>query len=268
MSDSTDKQQMNITGIIPARYGSTRFPGKPLVEIQGKTMIQRVYEQAIQARLLQQVFVATDDQRICDHVRGFGGNVIMTNTHHNNGTERCAEAAELIGGNHDAIINIQGDEPYIEPTQIDLLAQTLRNDPYAIATLVKRLDSFDDYQRNTVVKVAFDVNHYALYFSRSPIPYIRSADAASVFYGGQFYKHIGIYGFPKTILQEVVKLPESPLEKAESLEQLRWLENGYRIKVQTTEHESQSIDTPEDLERLQNNGHWLIDGNDLFFSKG
>ena len=241
---------MKITGIIPARFGSTRFPGKPLVEIQGKSMILRVYEQAVKARLLHQVFVATDDERICDHVRAFSGNVIMTNTDHANGTERCAEAGRLLGDDDEAIINIQGDEPFIDPGQIDLVAVALKEDTNAIVTLVKKLDNFDEYLRPGVVKVAVDKDLNALYFSRAPIPYIHTADAAALFYSGEFYKHIGIYGFPKQILKEVVALPQSSLERAESLEQLRWLENGFRIRVRITQHESLAIDTPGDLEIL------------------
>ena len=241
---------MNIIGIIPARYGSTRFPGKPLVDINGKTMIQRVYEQASQAKKLTQVFVATDNEAICDHVRSFGGNVIMTHTQHKNGTERCAEAVGLIGGDIDAVINIQGDEPFIAPSEIDLVAKVLTKSPQHIATLVKRLHSFTDYLNPNIVKAVLNANMQALFFSRSPVPYIRAVDAEAFFDKGHFYRHIGIYGYPVDVLTKIVALPQSQLELMESLEQLRWLENGYAISVEVTENDSISIDTPEDLEKI------------------
>jgi len=234
---------LKILGIIPARFASTRFPGKPLIDIGGKTMIRRVYEQATKATSLYEVTVATDDRRIYDEVVSFGGNVIMTASHHQNGTERCAEVAASIQA--DAVINIQGDEPFIHPDQIDLLASLYTKTNCQIATLIKVSDDKELLEKPSIIKVTVSKNFQALYFSRSVIPYVRNADASPT-----FYKHIGIYGYRADILQEIVKLPPSPLELAESLEQLRWLENGYTIQTAVTPHESISIDVPDDLRRL------------------
>jgi 3-deoxy-manno-octulosonate cytidylyltransferase (CMP-KDO synthetase) len=239
---------MKILGIIPSRYGSSRFPGKPLVNIEGKPMIQRVYEQAKKCTALTDVIVATDDQRIADAVTGFGGKVVMTNDQHQNGTERCAEAIQQ-NETADAVINIQGDEPFIHPEQIDAVAQLL-TDGADIATLVKRLDKFKDYLSPNIVKVAISTQSKALYFSRSPLPFIRDEFTHDYFAEHTFYKHIGIYGYKTEVLKQLVQLPYSMLEDAEKLEQLRWLDNGYTITVAETTHESIAIDVPSDLLRV------------------
>ena len=233
---------MKVVGIIPARYASSRFPGKPLVDIGGKTMIQRVYEQALKANL-HDVIVATDDVRIETSVKQFGGKVMMTSSAHSNGTERIAEVAEHVDA--DVIINIQGDEPFIQPEQINLLAACFADEAVQIATLAKLQHNADDFAKSSIVKVVFDHYFNALYFSRSAIPFYRNESSHA------FHKHIGIYAFRKAVLLEVVKLSESSLEAAELLEQLRWLQHGYKIKVVPTELESISIDVPEDLERIR-----------------
>lgn len=234
---------MKILGIIPARFASTRFPGKPLVDIGGKTMIRRVYEQAIKASSLSDVIVATDDQRIYDEVVSFGGKAMMTSPYHLNGTERCAEVAHALGA--DAVINIQGDEPFIHPEQIDTLASLFHVPGFQIGTLIKVCEDKTLIENPSIIKATVNKDLQALYFSRSVIPYLRNADAHPT-----FYKHIGIYGYRADVLQEIVRLPPSPLELAESLEQLRWLENGYTISMAITTHESISIDIPEDLQRV------------------
>ena len=235
---------MKIVGIIPARYASSRFPGKPLINIGGKTMISRVYEQAIKAQSLSQVVVATDDERIFDEITALGGKAIMTSPAHQNGTERCAEVAQKLEA--DVIINIQGDEPFIQPEQIDLLANTFKAKLEAtpIATLIKEHPLDGELRNSSRVKVVVNNELYALYFSRSIIPFQRDSSKALAI---KYYRHIGIYGFRKDVLLELVKLPPSGLEMAENLEQLRWLENGYQIKCAITTLESASIDTPEDL---------------------
>jgi 3-deoxy-manno-octulosonate cytidylyltransferase (CMP-KDO synthetase) len=233
---------MKIIGIIPARYASTRFPGKPLIDIGGKTMIRRVYEQAAKSQLLTGVIVATDDERIFEEVKSFEGNVVMTASSHNNGTERCAEVAAQ--SDADVIINVQGDEPFVDPAQIDLLAALFKDASVQIATLIKAHPLNEELQKPARIKVVVNKNMEALYFSRNAIPSPhRLADIA----GTTFYKHLGIYGYRKDVLREIVKLGPTPLELAESLEQLRWLENGYKIKCAVTESDSISIDTPEDL---------------------
>lgn len=236
---------MKIVGIIPARFASTRFPGKPLVDINGKPMIQRVYEQALKADLTE-VIVATDDTRISDVVKSFGGKVVMTSSTHTNGTERIAEVAAAIEA--DVIINIQGDEPFIQPEQINLLANCFHEADVQIATLAKQTVDADAFAQNSIVKVVFDNYFNALYFSRSSIPFYRD-DAAA---GNTFFKHIGIYAFRKEVLLKLVQLPSTTLEQAEMLEQLRWLQHGYKIKVALTETESISVDVPEDLARIKN----------------
>lgn len=237
---------MRVTGIIPSRYASTRFPGKPLADIGGKTMIRRVYEQASQSKLLSEVIVATDDERIFKEVESFGGKVVMTSTEHKNGTERCAEVAAKIDA--DVIINIQGDEPFIEPVQIDLLADCFNEVDTQIATLIRKIDWDDELRNPSRIKVVLNKKNEAMYFSRSIIP---NPISKQHFDELEFYLHIGIYGFRKEVLMELVKLPPTPLEGTESLEQLRWLENSYRIKCKETSHISISIDTPQDLENLQ-----------------
>lgn len=236
-------RNMNITGIIPARFASTRFPGKPLTDINGKTMIRRVYEQASKSKLLQQVVVATDDERIMNEVRNFGGRVVMTSANHQNGTERCAEAASAILA--DVIINIQGDEPFIYPEQIDLLAACFTDSEVEIATLIKPQQYSKELLNPARIKVVVNKRMEAMYFSRSIIPFERNQLNTT------FYKHIGIYGFKKDLLAKLVMLKPTILEETESLEQLRWLENGYRIKCAVTDLESLSIDTPEDLLKLK-----------------
>jgi 3-deoxy-manno-octulosonate cytidylyltransferase (CMP-KDO synthetase) len=253
---------MKIIGIIPSRYNSTRFPGKPLVNIDGKIMIHRVYEQAKKAKALDDVIVATDDERIFKAVKEFGGHAVMTDAKHKNGTERCNEVAAKIDA--DVIINIQGDEPFIQPGQIELIANCFNtSESTQIATLIKEQLLNEELQNPERVKVVLNKNMEALYFSRSIIPFLRKSVEFTVHGFGnenahaqqehasnqhiKFYKHIGIYGYRKDVLAELVKLPHSPLELAENLEQLRWLENGYKIKCAITEFDSVCIDTPEDL---------------------
>lgn len=240
----------NSLGIIPARFASTRFPGKPLMDIGGKTMVQRVYEQACKSAL-GQVVVATDDPRIFDHVIGFGGTVVMTSDRHPSGTDRCAEVAALPQyANSQYIVNVQGDEPFIDPIQINLALELLvNNNELPIATLAKQLspDTRLDLMDPNLVKVVFDKFQQALYFSRWPLPFQRNTERAEWLSNGIFYKHIGLYAFRREALLAVAQLPPSQLELAESLEQLRWLENAYPIGVALTEIESISIDSPGDL---------------------
>jgi 3-deoxy-manno-octulosonate cytidylyltransferase (CMP-KDO synthetase) len=238
-----------IIGIIPARYASTRFPGKPLVDIAGKTMIQRVYEQASKAASISKVVIATDDERIADEVKKFGGEFIFTSPHHQSGTDRCAEVIEQLPG-FDIVINIQGDEPFIEPVQIDLLASCFTEEKVQLATLIKSIQSQESVYNPNSPKVVIDVNGRAMYFSRSPIPFIRNGEPGVWAEKHQFYKHIGIYGYRTESLKAITKLPPSSLEIAESLEQLRWIENGFYIQTKVTDLETVAIDTPEDLLKL------------------
>jgi len=240
---------MNILGIIPARYASTRFPGKPLVDIAGKSMIQRVYEQAKKCIDLAEVIVATDDGRIYDHVVNFGGLAIMTSADHQSGTDRCAEVA-LLRPQYDVIINIQGDEPYIDPEQVSKLAACFNDADTQIATLIKKVQNEQDLFNTSSPKVIVNKLSEAIYFSRSPLPHIRGQEQKDWLNYFTYFKHIGIYGYRADVLQQITKLPVSSLEKAESLEQLRWIENGYRIKVSETELETYAVDTPGDLEKL------------------
>jgi len=240
---------MQTLGIIPARYASTRFPGKPLVDISGKSMIQRVYEQAKKCRDLHEVVVATDDDRIFNHVTSFGGSVVMTSPDHQSGTDRCAEVA-LKYPDHQVIINIQGDEPYIDPEQISKVIACFDSADTQLATLVKKIVSEQELFNTNSPKVVLNKNSEAIYFSRSPLPHIRGQKQSNWLQHFNYFKHIGIYGYRADILQQITKLAVSSLEKAESLEQLRWVENGYRIKVAETELETYAIDTQEDLQRL------------------
>lgn len=240
---------MKILGIIPARYASTRFPGKPLVDIAGKSMIQRVYEQAKKCIHLSEVIVATDDDRIFEHVDDFGGKAIMTSSNHQSGTDRCAEVAEKYP-EYDVIINIQGDEPYIDPEQITKLISCFNDAGTQIATLIKKVSTNEELHNTNSPKVIINKSSEAIYFSRSPLPHIRGQEPQNWLQHFTYFKHIGIYGYRADILQQITKLPVSSLEKAESLEQLRWMENGYKIKVAETELETYAIDTPEDLEKL------------------
>ncbi len=240
---------MKILGVIPARYASTRFPGKPLVDIGGKSMIRRVYEQASKAKSLTHVVVATDDRRIADEVKRFNGHFVLTNANHESGTDRCAEVAAIVEG-YDVILNIQGDEPFIDPLQIDLLA-SLFTDKTEIATLIKPIEDLEAILNPNLPKVVVSNSGKALYFSRSPIPFVRNDNQQNWANQHQYYRHIGIYGYKNEILKELTKLPVSLLEKAEQLEQLRWLENGYTIETAITNSETIAVDVPEDLIKIK-----------------
>ncbi|QQL48362.1 3-deoxy-manno-octulosonate cytidylyltransferase [Mucilaginibacter ginkgonis] len=238
-----------ILGVIPARYASTRFPGKPLVNIGGKSMIQRVYEQAKKCISFGEVVVATDDDRIFSHVTDFGGKAVMTSAEHQSGTDRCAEVAESYP-DYDVVINIQGDEPFIDPEQLTKVAACFLDPETQIATLIKKVANAEELVNVNHPKVL--INHFAeaIYFSRSPLPHIRGVEQKDWLKHYTYFKHIGVYGYRADILKQITKLPVSPLEKAESLEQLRWIENGFFIKVAETELETYAIDTPEDLKKL------------------
>lgn len=243
---------MNILGIIPARYGSSRFEGKPLALINGKMMIQRVCEQAKKADRLAEVVVATDDQRIFDAVTGFGGKVVMTSSSHKSGTDRCREVVEKVGAGFDAVINIQGDEPYINPLQINQIAELISDSDTQIASLCKPIRDIDELLSHNAVKVVIDKNGKALYFSRYAIPFQRNeADTMKWMQLRTYYKHIGIYAYKAQILKEISALPQSGLEMSESLEQLRWLENGYDVRMGVTEFESYSVDVPDDIKKIE-----------------
>lgn len=243
---------MNFIGIIPARFASTRFPGKPLAKLGGKPVIQRVYEQV--KDILDDVVVATDDLRIVETVEMFGGKVIMTGTHHKSGTDRCFEAYLNNGMKYDVIVNIQGDEPFIRAEQLDAIKKCFEDKNTQIATLVKpftKEDGVDALRNPNSPKVVVDNNMRALYFSRSVIPYFRGKDEADWLDSHLFYKHIGLYAYKSEVLKEITSLPQSSLEIAESLEQLRWLQNGYCIKVGISDIETIGIDTPEDLKKAE-----------------
>lgn len=243
---------MKFIAIIPARYASTRFPGKPLALLAGKPVIQRVYEQV--AGVLDDAVVATDDRRIYDAVIAFGGKAEMTSAEHRSGTDRCWEAYCKQGGSYDAVVNVQGDEPFIRPAQLEALKRCFDDPETQIATLVKPFaesDGPEALENPNSPKVVLDARSRALCFSRSVIPYLRGVDRGEWLKCHTYYKHIGIYAFRTEILREVTALPQSPLELAESLEQLRWLENGYRIGVGITHFDTVGIDTPEDLERAE-----------------
>jgi len=237
---------MKIIGIIPARYASTRFPGKPLIDIAGKSMIQRVYEQVKRTVCLHEVIVATDDTRIVEHVQSFGGNVMMTSHTHESGTDRAAEIIRKVQG-FDIAINIQGDEPFIDPLQIELLASCFEKGNTEIATLIKPITEEKELFNSNSPKVVINKNGEAIYFSRQTIPFLRNIAQQDWINEHTFYKHIGIYGYQTSILSDLTQLPVSSLEAAEGLEQLRWLENGYRIQTAISNHETIAIDTPEDL---------------------
>ncbi|WP_340111205.1 3-deoxy-manno-octulosonate cytidylyltransferase [Maribellus mangrovi] len=239
---------MKFAGIIPARYQSTRFPGKPLAMIKDKPMIQWVYENASKA--LDLVWVATDDDRIIEAIEAFGGKVVKTLPTHQSGTDRCAEAARIVGENaeFDVVINIQGDEPFIKPEQIEVLKNCFQDGDVELATLVKKIESEEELLNPNRPKVVVDNKQNALYFSRSPIPYFRGENNAEWHLKHSFWAHIGLYAFRVQTLQELTQLKQTPLELAESLEQLRWLENGYKIKTAETTFRTIGIDTPEDLD--------------------
>lgn len=240
---------MKVLGIIPARYASTRFPGKPLVDIQGKSMIQRVYEQALKAQTLDKVVIATDDERIADAVRSFGGEFVMTGSAHQSGTDRCAEVAGHFP-DFDIVINIQGDEPFINPRQIDLLVSCFDQPEVQLATLIKEIHTEEELFNNNIPKVVTNIKQEAIYFSRHTIPFIRGVEKEHWLDTHLFYKHIGIYGYTAIVLNQITKLQPSTLEIAESLEQLRWIENGYTIQTRITDLETIAIDTPEDLNKI------------------
>ena len=240
---------MKILGIIPSRYASTRFPGKPLIMIDGMSMVERVYKQASKSSSLQKVIVATDDERIYDHVKNFGGNVVMTSSSHPSGTDRCAEVLSKETEQWDAVINIQGDEPFIDPSQIDLLAGLLKNGAQ-IGTLIKKIQNTEELMNPNTPKVVIGANHQALYFSRQPIPYLKGSEIHHWHKETDYFKHIGLYGYQSAVLPKLTQLPQGKAEKSESLEQLRWLENGYPIQTAVTEVETIAIDTPSDLDRL------------------
>lgn len=243
---------MKVIAIIPARYASTRFPAKPLAVLGGKPIVQWVYEAVTKA--VERVVVATDDKRIYSAVVAFGGEVVMTSTEHQSGTDRCAEAYEKLGSKADIVINVQGDEPFIEPKQIESLIKCFENDTIDIATLVKPFtaeDNIDALENPNSPKVVLNGANEAIYFSRSVIPYLRGVERGEWLKHHTFYKHIGIYAFRADVLGEVARLQQTPLEKAEKLEQLRWLESGYKIGVGVTNIETIGIDTPEDLEKAE-----------------
>lgn len=241
---------MKFIAVIPARYSSSRFPGKPLAVLAGKPVIQRVYEQV--TKVLSEAWVATDDERIYNTVSDFGGKAVMTRQDHKSGTDRIEEAVEKIKTDADVIVNIQGDEPFIQPSQIETVCKQFDNPSTQIATIGKPFTSMEAVENPNSPKIVTDVNGFALYFSRSVIPYVRGVEEKEWLSHFPFLKHLGIYAYRREVLREITRLPQSPLEKAESLEQLRWLQNGYRIRVGTTNIETVGIDTPEDLQRAEN----------------
>ena len=234
---------------IPARYASTRFPGKPLAMLDGKTIIQRVYEQA--RKVMDAVYVATDDERIFNHVLSFGGHAVMTSSHHRSGTDRIEEAVEKTGEAYDIIINIQGDEPFVLPSHIEALCHCFDDERTQIATLGIPFKSMEEVENPNSPKIVTDLDGYALYFSRSVIPYVRGEERGEWLGRFPFVRHMGIYAYHRNVLHEITQLEASPLEQAESLEQLRWLQHGYKIRVAMTEFSTIGIDTPEDLERAK-----------------
>lgn len=246
---------LNILGVIPARFASSRFPGKPLALIQGKSMIQRVYEQCMRTSIAEHIVVATDDKRIVDHVIGFGGKAIMTSAHHPSGTDRCLEAAleyskTAVFSLPDVVVNIQGDEPLIDPQNIDLLVEAFADHTVDIATLGTPFSSVEQLNSPNSVKIVRNIYENALYFSRAVVPFLRNSlqtneDSFS------FLKHIGIYGYRMQVLSQICKISPSSLETAESLEQLRWLENGYSIRVKICKSEGLCVDVPEDIQTLE-----------------
>ncbi|EPT34594.1 3-deoxy-manno-octulosonate cytidylyltransferase [Phocaeicola abscessus] len=243
---------MKFIGIIPARYASTRFPAKPLALLGGKTVIQRVYEQVIGA--LDEAWVATDDERIEAQVKAFGGKAVMTSVHHKSGTDRCYEAFAKVGSGYDIIVNVQGDEPFIQRSQLETIKTCFEEPSTQIATLVKPFTSsmgMEALENINSPKVVVDKDNYALYFSRSVIPFQRNREKKDWIGSHCYYKHIGLYAYRADVLRAITSLPQSSLELAESLEQLRWLENGFRIKVGVTDVETIGIDTPADLQRAE-----------------
>ena len=240
---------MKFISIIPARYGSSRFPGKPLVTLGGKLLIQRVYEQV--AQVLDATYVATDDRRIYDAVIGFGGQAVMTSPNHQSGTDRIKEAMQQIDGSVDVVVNIQGDEPFVQYRQIKALCACFQSADTQIATLGIPFRTMEEVENPNSPKIIVDNNDNALYFSRSVVPFIRGIERELWLKAYPFLKHLGFYAYRRDVLDEITQLPQSSLEKAESLEQLRWLQNGYKIKVARTEIDTVGIDTPEDLKRAK-----------------
>lgn len=239
------KPENKFIGIIPARYASTRFPGKPLVMIDGISMIERVYHQAKLTKSLSKVIVATDDERIFQHVKNFGGEVMITSDQHQSGTDRCAEVISKLDEQYDVAINIQGDEPYIQPQQMDLLCSCFQINETQIATLIKQTNDKAEIENPNVVKAVVSKSLRAIYFSRFAMPYNRNKIEDAI-----YYKHVGIYAYRTQVLKQIAKLEMSMLERAESLEQLRWIENGFYIQTAITDLETIAIDTPADLEKL------------------
>ena len=240
---------MKFIAIIPARYASTRFPGKPLAMLGGKPVIQRVYEQAIS--VLGEAYVATDDERIFKTVTDFGGKAVMTRTDHKSGTDRIEEAVEKLATDADVIINIQGDEPFVQASQLQALMQLFDDPETQIGTLGKPFENMEAVDNPNSPKIVCDRRGFALYFSRSVIPHVRGKERAEWIEHFPYLKHLGLYAYRREVLREVTQLPQTPLELAESLEQLRWLENGYRIRVGLTDVETVGIYTPADLERAE-----------------
>lgn len=244
---------MKFLALIPARYASTRFPAKPLAILGGKPIIQHVYERV--SSIFEDAYVVTDDTRIEECVKAFGGRCVMTGTHHKSGTDRCFEALEKLGAGFDVVVNVQGDEPFIAASQLETIKQCFADAETQIATLVKPFtpaDGIEALENPNSPKVVLDNNNYAVYFSRSVIPYLRGVEKGEWLSHHTFYKHIGLYAYRAEVLKEITSMPLGVLEQAESLEQLRWLQAGYRIKVGTTDVETIGIDTPEDLERAKN----------------
>lgn len=250
------ESQMKVLGIIPARYASTRFPGKPLALIGGKPMIQHVYERVCMSKAADEAVVATDDERIVSCVQSFGGKVMMTLSSHRSGTDRCGEVLQQLGSQaaqYDVVINVQGDEPFVDDSQLRTLVDVFRQDAGAqIATLRKAITDEATLLSPNAVKVVCDLRNRALYFSRQPIPYMRGYAPAEWLRQGKYYKHVGIYAFRRAVLEQLVTLSSTSLERSESLEQLRWLDNGFPIEVRDTAVENASVDTPEDLQKLIN----------------
>ena len=240
---------MKFISIIPARYASTRFPGKPLALLGGKPVIQHVYEQV--SKVISDVYVATDDERIFQVVKAFGGKAVMTSPNHRSGTDRLQEAVEHIGTDADVVINVQGDEPFIHPSQVESLCHCFDNPATQIATLGKPFSDMDGVANPNSPKIVVDNQGFALYFSRSIIPFVRGKEQAEWLTHYPFLKHIGLYAYRREVLREITQLPPSSLEVAESLEQLRWLQNGYRIRVALTDQETIGIDTPDDLSKAE-----------------
>lgn len=243
----------NVLAIIPARFASTRFPGKPLVDLGGKPMIQRTYERVMSVHGWCRVVIATDDLKIKAVAEGFGADVIMTRADHVSGTDRCAEVLEIVGGDFDYVVNIQGDEPFIEPAQLIELTDGFKTKA-PILTLIKRIKDEETLFSVNTPKVVINAHGKALYFSRQTIPYLRGSESSAWLMCHHYYKHIGLYAYRADILKEISQLNPSPLELAESLEQLRWLENGYVIQTIETQYETVGIDSPADLEKIKKMG--------------